>query len=364
MSALGIVANPASGKDVRRLVARASVFDNQEKRAIVVRALTGAVAAGVRKLHYFNDKHGIVAQAISDLEDTNAPRITAVPAAIEPTGTALDTISAARALAEAKCGAVIVLGGDGTSRAFTMGWRSPLLMPLSTGTNNVFPQLLEATVAGTAAGLIATRALGRRAMPGPSKVIDIEIEGERGDIALIDAAFTTDRFVGTRALLAPDRLRELLLTRADPAAVGMTSIGGLLKPVTAEADEGLAVSLSATAGRGSSRLCAPIAPGLYQDVHVRTVSKIKLNKTIEWVGPGVIALDGERERFLRAGHVARLTLRRDGPRVIDAAAVMSAAAKTGFFTSSGATKRSPAKRKRATQATSKRNGNTSKRPKR
>ena len=52
-NALGIVANPASGKDVRRLVARASVFDNQEKRAIVVRALTGAAAAGVRRVVYF-----------------------------------------------------------------------------------------------------------------------------------------------------------------------------------------------------------------------------------------------------------------------------------------------------------------------
>ncbi len=28
---IGIVCNPASGKDIRRLTARASVFDNQEK---------------------------------------------------------------------------------------------------------------------------------------------------------------------------------------------------------------------------------------------------------------------------------------------------------------------------------------------
>jgi len=35
--AIGIAANPASGKDIRRLVARASVFDNQEKCSIVAR---------------------------------------------------------------------------------------------------------------------------------------------------------------------------------------------------------------------------------------------------------------------------------------------------------------------------------------
>ena len=329
---LGIVANPASGKDVRRLVARASVFDNQEKRAIIVRALTGAVAAGVRRVCYFNDKHGITATAIKDLAETNSPKIRAKAVDVVASGVALDTTAAARALRDAGCGAVIVLGGDGTSRAFTLGWRNATLMPLSTGTNNVFPELLEATVAGTAAGLITTGALGRRATPKPAKVIDIEVAGERGDLALIDAAFTTDRFVGTRALLAPERLRELLLTRADPAAVGMTSIGGLLQPVAADSDHGLCVSLAGAHKRGCTTLSAPIAPGYFQKVYVTGMRRLKLAQQIHWTGPGVIALDGERERFLREGQTATLTLRRNGPRVIDAEAVLHAAAKIAVFT--------------------------------
>jgi len=206
-------------------------------------------------------------------------------------------------------------------------------MPLSTGTNNVFPHLLEATVAGTAVGLIATRALGRRALPKPAKIIDVEIDGERDDIALIDAAFTTDRFVGTRALLAPERLRELLLTRADPAAVGMTSIGGLLKPVSADEDQGLRLSLSEVRKRGSIALQAPIAPGYFQTVYVTEVKKTKIESSVHWQGPGVIALDGERERFLGPGQSARLTLHRNGPRVIDTQTVMAAAAKSATFTS-------------------------------
>ncbi len=329
---LGILANPASGKDVRRLVARASVFDNQEKRAIVIRALTGAAAAGVRRVHYFNDKHGITATALEDLKDTNSPKISAKAVDVQAHGNALDTIAAARALRDTGCTAVLVLGGDGTSRAFTLGWRDAVLMPLSTGTNNVFPNLLEATVAGTAAGLIATGALGRRALPKAAKIIDVEIDGEREDLALIDAAFTSDRFVGTRALLAPERLRELLLTRADPAAVGMTSIGGLLKPVTAEQPSGLSVSLSATRKRGSRVLQAPIAPGYFQQVYVTGCKKVAVGSSVCWQGPGVIALDGERERFLRPGQQARLTLRRNGPKVIDTDAVMNAAAKIGAFT--------------------------------
>ena len=60
-SALGFIANPASGKDIRRLVARASVFDNQEKAAIVRRAAAGAVAAGASELVYMADLHGIAA---------------------------------------------------------------------------------------------------------------------------------------------------------------------------------------------------------------------------------------------------------------------------------------------------------------
>lgn len=326
---LGIVANPASGKDVRRLVARASVFDNQEKRAIIVRALCGASAAGVRRVAYFDDSHHITATALDDLADTNSPRIRARAVDVEATGTALDTIAAARALAEAGCGAVIVLGGDGTSRAFTMGWRGANLMPLSTGTNNVFPHLLEATVAGTAAGLIAIGSLGRRARPRPAKVIDLEIEGERDDLALIDAALTSDRFVGTRALLAPERIKELLLTRADPAAVGMTSIGGLLTAVSADDDVGLAISLDERARRGTTRLQAPIAPGYFRTVHIKTKRKVQLDSSISWTGPGVIALDGERERYLQPGQTARLTLRRNGPRVIDANAVMNAATAVG-----------------------------------
>ena len=224
-----------------------------------------------------------------------------------------------------------MLGGDGTSRAFTLGWRNATLMPLSTGTNNVFPHLLEATVAGTAVGLIATQALGRRAIPKAAKIIDVEIDGERDDIALIDAAFTTDRFVGTRALLAPERLRELLLTRADPAAVGMTSIGGLLVPLSADQDQGLRVTLAGTRKKGSTTLRAPIAPGYFKKVYVTDAKKLKLGSSVNWQGPGVIALDGERERFLRPGQSARLTLRRNGPRVIDTQAVMAAAAKQATF---------------------------------
>ncbi|MGV0035726.1 MAG: hypothetical protein ACNYPE_12490 [Candidatus Azotimanducaceae bacterium WSBS_2022_MAG_OTU7] len=72
---IGIVANPASGKDVRRLVARASVFDNREKCAIIRRALSGAINAGGYKFAFLDDSHNIAGGALLELgEDCDATR--------------------------------------------------------------------------------------------------------------------------------------------------------------------------------------------------------------------------------------------------------------------------------------------------
>ena len=63
---IGVAVNPASGKDVRRLVARASVFDNQEKCAIVRRAIVGALGAGADRFAYVPDSHDIAEAAMTE----------------------------------------------------------------------------------------------------------------------------------------------------------------------------------------------------------------------------------------------------------------------------------------------------------
>jgi predicted polyphosphate/ATP-dependent NAD kinase len=50
MTTVGIVANPASGRDIRRLVAGASVFDNAEKGNMVFRLMVGLAAVGVERV--------------------------------------------------------------------------------------------------------------------------------------------------------------------------------------------------------------------------------------------------------------------------------------------------------------------------
>ena len=330
MAIFGIVANPASGKDVRRLVARASVFDNQEKQAIVERAITGAAAAGAKEFAYLDDANGIVASAVRE-----NPRLVARPLDATRTRTALDTISAARALKDAGCAAVLILGGDGTNRAFSLGWPDAPLIPVSTGTNNVFPHLLEGTLAGAAAGLLASGRIELPAVAARQKAIQVRVEGERPDKALIDAVLSRERFVGARALLQPELLDMALLSRAQPAAVGITAIGGLLRPLSGAEDGGLRLRF----GPGGQIVQAPIAPGLYKSIAVAECVRTSFGEDVAAVGPGVLAFDGERERVLRPGQQAKLQVVRDGPWVVDVGRALELAADRGLFRMDGGDER-------------------------
>jgi len=323
---IGIIANPSSGKDVRRLVARASVFDNQEKQAIVSRLLRGAAACGATEFVYLDDPHGIVRGAVETCDNA----LNCTPVEATRTASVLDTTTAARAMRALGCTVVVTLGGDGTNRAVAQSWPDAPLLPISTGTNNVFPRFVEATIAGAAAGLIASGQVPLERVTRQRKLIHVTIEGESDDLALIDAVLTRERFIGSRALLAPDELAFALLTRADPAAVGMTAIGGLISPLGNRSDAALWLEL----GSGGVTVTAPIAPGYYQPVGVRSYRRVRRNETLMVQGPGVLAFDGERERTLQPGQKAWFRIARNGPRVVSVRRTLRRAARSGYFTHS------------------------------
>ena len=325
MRAVGLVANPASGKDIRRLAGKASVFDNREKLAIVRRAVIGAIAAGARRFVYMSDSHGIVKQAIAETTIPRGVRFEALPSS--GTASAMDTIVAAEQMAQKDCAVVLVLGGDGTNRAFVRGWRDATLVSLSTGTNNVFPVMAEATVAGMALGLIAAGKVASRLVATQAKVIDVDIEEAEQDIALIDAVITRDAFIGAKALLDPSQLKEALLCRAEPAAVGITSLGGLVRPVSDKDDFGLHLTFA----KGGRQLLAPMGPGMFAKVEIGKTRLVKFDQAVKASGPSVIALDGERERVIAPGQRIEMRISRRGPWVVDLAATLQRAAKQKLF---------------------------------
>ena len=321
---IGIVANPASGKDIRRLVARASVFDNREKCAIIRRALSGAINAGARRFAYVDDSHNIAGGALEELGydcETVQVRCTG-------TNSALDTVRGASDLARHQCVATLILGGDGTSRAFVKGWREAVILPLSTGTNNVFPRMAEATVAGSALGVLAAGVVVLEEAAVPVKIIDVDIEGEAPDIALIDAVVTSDKFIGARALLDGSAIERIVLARAEPTAVGMTSVGGLIRPLSDEEDAGLHLLV----GKGGrSKVHAPIAPGMFETLRIRRVETLGFDEVVRFEGPCVLAFDGEREREIQAGQQVSMRVSRSGPSVLDIARTMQLAACRNWF---------------------------------
>ena len=55
MKSVGIIANPASGKDIRRLISQSRLVTNQEKINIVKRILGGLEAGGIDKVLFMPD---------------------------------------------------------------------------------------------------------------------------------------------------------------------------------------------------------------------------------------------------------------------------------------------------------------------
>jgi hypothetical protein len=327
---VGILANPMSGRDVRRLAARASTTTVEIKRDQVARVAIGASAAGARKIVVMREPFRISTSAVENLSAGAEIEVIDVGAELS----SLDSERATRAMRDAGCGALVVLGGDGTNRAVARVWPDAPLLPLSTGTNNVFPAAWEATAAGAAAGLVATRRVGLFEVSQVAKVVRIAIDGERDDLALVDAALLVDDAVGNFLPFDPARIRRVVLSRAEPSAVGTSPIGGLLEPCGRDDDFGVEVECAAP-GDGGRALLVAISPGLFRPVHVRAARRIDLGAEVSLKGPGVLAFDGDRERTLAPGQEARLRVVRDGPRVIDVERALGVAAREGLFLDPG-----------------------------
>ena len=179
---VGIIANPDSGKDIRRLVAYGSVFNNNEKISIMKRILMALDALRVKNVIMMPDHFGLGLRALDDLNISIEAHL--LDMTIE--GNQNDSTRAAAMLNELGVACIDTLGGDGTNRMVAKACGDIPLLPISTGTNNVFPFMIEGTLAGMAAGILATRSISRKASMCRMPVLEVCRDGKPMDIALID----------------------------------------------------------------------------------------------------------------------------------------------------------------------------------
>jgi predicted polyphosphate/ATP-dependent NAD kinase len=333
---VGVVANPLSGRDIRRLVTQASVFPTAEKANMIQRMLTSFGAVGVQRVLLSTDLGGISASVFRAIgrrrgQDGRWPEVEFLDG--QPLRqTAQDTVDAVRRMVAAGAQVIICLGGDGTARVTASAAGDVPMLALSTGTNNAFPLVREATIAGLAAGLVATGMVPPDEVTSRAKLLEAQV-GDRVEAALIDVAVSTERHVGTRAVWDPATLTQLFCAFAEPDAIGLSSILGQLSPVARHESHGVTARLYPDA---EQRVLAPIAPGLVATVGVGEIERMCPGSVHAIDAPaGVIAVDGERELTFERGEQPTVRLRADGPWCVDVPAVLAASARLGLLRHTG-----------------------------
>ena len=338
MALVGIIANPAASKDIRRLVAQGRVVPDWEKVNIVRRALLGLQSVGIDRVLAMPDSSHLVRRAADD------PHLSVEVDLL--TMTALfnegDTVRAAAAMAQEGVDCVITLGGDGTNRAVAKGSRDIPMVAISTGTNNVFPVMVEGTTAGMAAGLVATGTVPVEEAAVRSKTLAVMVDGEDRDIALVDVALSKERFVATRAIWDMNTIYEVFLTRAEPSSIGLSSIGARLEAVSLSDGGGLHYRIgdggfseddeSAELDDSLIQVRAPIAPGSVPVVGIESWQRLADGQrvTVER-RHSTVALDGERSFSVNPDNLLEIEVRRDGPPVVSVDATLRHAAAAGVF---------------------------------
>lgn len=322
---IGCIANPMAGKDIRRLVAYGSRIDNQEKVSIVRRMLLGLESVRGTRVLFMPDTFHTGVKALEGIRHSLDLEVEFLDMDVQ--GTARDTLRATQRMREAGAHCLVVLGGDGTHRVVAKASGAIPLVPISSGTNNVFPRTIEGTLAGMAAGLYARYGTDLHGVVLSSKRLEVLRQGELEDIALVDAAVSMQQFVGARALWDVTTIQELFLTQGTPTAIGLSSIGGWSDPVDAQDEEGLHLILR----NDEVSVRAPIGPGLIVPVGIAGQRRMRPGDRVHLRhAPSLLALDGERELLVRAEERWEIMLTWNGPKILDVERTLREAQRLGL----------------------------------
>jgi len=161
-----------------------------------------------------------------------------------------------------------------------------------------------------------------------TKRLEIEKDDQLIDIALIDVVVYDEIFQASRAVWDMSKVREIVLARAEPNNIGLSSIGGYLYPGSLNEKHGIHIKV----GQGDREVLAPIAPGLIVRVGIESSGLINMNDAVAIDHkPSILALDGEREVEVGKKDSISIRLTKNGPYVIDIKEALKEAAQNGFF---------------------------------
>lgn len=328
--AVGIIANPASGRDMRRLLAWAPVAATAEKINLVLRLLSAMGRLGVDEAWMPPDATGIAREVRERAALARTQRGLPLPQVrvldMPVTDSAQDSSVAAALMREAGARLIAVLGGDGTHRAVARQCGPLPLATLSSGTNNAFPELREATLVGMAAALFATGRVDEAVALRPNKRLRVHGRGV-DELALVDVCVSRQDSTGAGAVWRGEDLCALFASFAEPKAVGLSSIAGLTLPTPRDAPHGVHVRL----GPGR-RLYAPLMPGMVEPVSIASVQPLPPGQAVPLPAiAGTVAFDGERQIEFGPQDGLSVTLDADGPRTLAVEATLEHAASNGLL---------------------------------
>lgn len=331
---VGVIVNPIAGKDIRRLSTGASHTPDTTKMGIVRRVVAAAAESGATRLLLADDPHRLARRAVAELD--LAARIDVELLSDHVSGTRADTIGAAAEMRDRSVSTLVALGGDGTCRDVATGWPDAPLIPISTGTNNVYPAAIDGTSAGVAAGLVASGVVDVDRVAQPTKRILVEIADAAGtrigdDVALVDLALVDRAFVGARAVTDPATIRCVVAAIGEPGSTGLSSIAGRAHPVDRHTRGGVFITIVHDGEAVSRRVRVPLSPGTFDTLALGEVRPVDDREPVVLHGPGVLAFDGERDVPIAAGTSVTVTIERTGPRLIDVGTTLMLAAHAHHF---------------------------------
>ena len=334
MRAVGIIANPVSARDIRRIVSHAGNLPINDRANIVLRLLTGLAAADVTDVVVMPENGGIRTQLMRTIERERRMGTVRLPAVtyldMPVTSTFVDSAVAARRMDDMGVGAIVVLGGDGTHRVVASSCGQTPIAGVSTGTNNAFPEFREPTITGLAVGLAVSGRVPADIALALNKRLVVTVNG-RHEIALVDAAVVAERYVGARAIWKTESFRDLFATFGEADGIGMSSLVGLTGPLDRTTPEGRRIRL-APAGTARRTLAFPVAPGLIGKVGVLSVETMTPGVPCRpSVAAGSIALDGERELTFGESDDVSIHLETDAFRTVSVSVCMAFAARHGLM---------------------------------